>query len=183
MKRTRNLLGLTFAAIALTALTGCASGADDADTDIGTVDTEAPVEASDESTTDESAEEDADSAAPSLDGEGIAYGATSLTGVDLDLMCMGTGADLTMSGTGSDADGNLHSVGYAGGSFSYSVLSEDMTSEATSLIAGDEAPGTDVTVEESDGSYTFTGTVEVASTDGTSGKESFTANFTCDSTV
>ena len=123
-------------------------------------------------------------APPTLEGEGISYGAESITGIDFNVTCTGSGADLTLSALGNDAEGNNYVVSYGGGEFSYVSSASDMVSNALSLTAGPSAAGTDVTVEAGDGSHTFTGNGALATVDQPMPETvPFVANLTCDTTI
>lgn len=185
MPRLRTAVPLSLAALALAVLTGCAGG------DAASEPAEAPdtAAASDGNNGDGSNTEAGEGdggeagAAPTLDGEGIAYGAESITGIDLDVSCMGSGDELAITGTGTGPDGELHSVTYTTGVFSYTMLSEDMTSEATSILGGADMPDTEVTVEPGEGAYAFAGTGMFTDVSGFVDYVEFVSNVTCDTTL
>lgn len=177
MQRSKLLFPVSLAALALVALTGCASGDDAPEA------TPAATQAEDAATA-PAETAPAEDAPPTLEGEGISYGAESITGIDFNVTCTGSGADLTLSALGNDAEGNNYVVSYGGGEFSYVSSASDMVSNALSLTAGPSAAGTDVTVEAGDGSHTFTGNGALATVDQPMPETvPFVANLTCDTTI
>ncbi|MGO2111313.1 MAG: lipoprotein LpqH [Pseudoclavibacter sp.] len=174
----------SIAAIALLGLVGCSGGGDDAADQPDNAGLSSSDGAEESAAEETAAEDEGSGGAPSLDGEGIAFGAESITGVDYDITCTGTGDDLTLSGLATDGEGTTHAVTYASGTFSYVTSGADPMAEGTTLTVAAELDGTTVTAEESGDGYTFSGTGTAASIENpTSELQEFTANFTCDTTI
>lgn len=176
MQRNPLTLTVSLAAFALVALTGCSSGGDDQ-----AAETTAPAT---QVVTDQTQEETPQDEAPTLDGEGIAYGTETVTGLDFNTSCVGSGETVTVAGLATAEDGTQYTISVTEGIFGFTALSSDHTTTAIALAAGTSTPGTHIDVTENGSEYTITGTGTLTSTDDPTGSNvPFTARVTCDTTV
>lgn len=178
----RPAAALSLFTIAALGLAGCAGGSTtDESTDTtgaadSNVSTSAP--AGEMGGSDQGSDE-----APALEGEGIAYGTESITGLDYDITCSDLAGDASGVGTATDADGGTHSIMLGADMFSYSAIGSDPLTDTLSISAGEGIPGTSLELTVDGETVTVTGVADVGTPANPSQQLPFTASFDCDSSI